>query len=77
MRCDDSKRTCLPPFQSIESRDSHRLVDYLPQTMFTGIVEHIGTVLAVSGNGSAITLGTAAAVFSDVKPGDQLSVNGK
>lgn len=46
--------------------------------MFTGIVEHVGIVLAIEeANGNRIvTIGNAAPVLADAKVGDQMSVNG-
>ncbi|KAI9001822.1 hypothetical protein DFJ74DRAFT_598163, partial [Hyaloraphidium curvatum] len=46
--------------------------------MFTGIVEHVGEVLALAeSNGNKIvTVGNAGPVLADTKVGDQLSVNG-
>ncbi len=42
--------------------------------MFTGIIEHIGFVIAI--DGSEVTIGDAGAVLADAKVGDQMSVNG-
>jgi riboflavin synthase len=52
--------------------------------MFTGIVEHMGTVVAVSendttesgGNGWTVTVGDAACILDDCHIGDSISING-
>lgn len=46
--------------------------------MFTGIVEHVGIVLAIEDADGIkqVTIGNAGPVLADVKVGDQLSVNG-
>jgi len=52
--------------------------------MFTGLVEHMGTVSAISeqdatesgGNGWTVTIGDAAPVLDDCKLGDSICVNG-
>ncbi|ODV95517.1 hypothetical protein PACTADRAFT_42692 [Pachysolen tannophilus NRRL Y-2460] len=52
--------------------------------MFTGIVEHIGTVLeytpfddtASGGNGVSLTVSDAAPILNDVHLGDSISING-
>jgi riboflavin synthase alpha subunit len=43
--------------------------------MFTGIIEHIGLIIAISG--PEITIGDAAPVLGDAKVGDQMGVNGE
>lgn len=52
--------------------------------MFTGLVEIIGTVVAVvehdstesGGNGWTITIGDAAAILDDCHIGDSIAING-
>lgn len=53
--------------------------------MFTGLVEKIGTVVAVTendvsesgGNGWTITVGDAAAILGDCHIGDSIAINGR
>lgn len=52
--------------------------------MFTGLVEHIGSIKSISeqdssasgGSGWAVVIGDAAPVLDDCKLGDSISVNG-
>jgi riboflavin synthase len=53
--------------------------------MFTGLVEHVGTVVSViehdssesGGNGWTITVGDAASILGDCHIGDSIAINGK
>lgn len=52
--------------------------------MFTGIVEHMGTIVAVSendttesgGNGWTVTVGDASCILDDCHIGDSIAING-